>query len=170
MAGTQQNEEGESFEWSEMLHSVYFRAGLVLRRLWWVLVLTVTIGVGAQWYRESQKQPVYESRAQMVIDGQVTIPEGARYQEVFLNFFGTQIKFMQSQQVRERARQRVAALYPELQPSYVSVNIRQAEDASAFDLQAIGDEPQYVQYYLDAVMHEFLAFKAERRKQTTEKT
>ncbi|MGE9295090.1 MAG: polysaccharide biosynthesis tyrosine autokinase, partial [Puniceicoccales bacterium] len=50
------------------------------------------------------------------------------------------------------------------------VNIRQAEDASAFDLQAIGDEPQYVQYSLDAVMHEFLAFKAERRKQTTEKT
>jgi len=163
-------EEEENFEWSEMLHAVYFRARLVLSRLWWVLVFCVTIGVAVQWYRESQKQPMFESRAQMVIDGQVTIPEGARYQEVFLNFFGTQIKLMQSQQVRERARQRVAALHPEIQPVPVSVNVRQAADASAFELSAVGPEPAYVQHYLDAVMHEFLAFKAERREQTTEKT
>jgi len=162
--------EEESFEWSEMLHSVYFRARLVIGRLWWLLVICVSIGVSVQWYLESQKRPMYESRALMVIEGQVTIPEGARYQEVFLNFFGTQIKFMQSQQVRERARQRVAALYPELEPVPVNVNIRQAVDASAFDLTATGPEPEYVQRYLDAVMHEFLAFKAERREQTTEKT
>ncbi|WP_309384251.1 polysaccharide biosynthesis tyrosine autokinase [Cerasicoccus frondis] len=163
------SDSDSDFEWSEALRTFYFRARMVMSRLWWVIVLCVSLGVAGKWYQQSQRQPEYRSNAQMVIDGQVSIPEGARYQEVFLNFFGTQIKLMNSQQVRERTVQRVAALYPELQRTHVSVGINQATDASAFDLSATGSEPKYVQHYLDALMHEFLAYKEERRNQTTEK-
>ncbi|GHC05900.1 polysaccharide biosynthesis tyrosine autokinase [Cerasicoccus arenae] len=169
MAQSGFNDQDKDFEWSEMLRSFYFRGRLVLARLWWVIVLCLAIGISIQWFKQSQRKPVYQSNAQMVIDGQVTIPEGARYQEVFLNFFGTQIKLMNSQQVKERAEQRVAALHPELKPVYVHVSVLQSVDASAFDLSAVGEEPKYVSAYLDAVMHEFLAYKEERRNQTTEK-
>lgn len=162
------NEQEEEFEWSEMLRTYYFRARIVLSRLWWVIVVCLAISVGYQWYQVTQREPIYRSHAQMVIDGQVTIPEGARYQEVFLNFFGTQIKLMQSSPVRARARARVEALHPELKPIPVQVDIFHAEDASAFDLSATGGEPEYVQAYLDALMHEFLAYKEERRKNTTD--
>ncbi|WP_309398698.1 polysaccharide biosynthesis tyrosine autokinase [Cerasicoccus maritimus] len=163
------SDNDSDFEWSETLRTFYFRARMVLSRLWWVIILCIGIGVGIKWYQQSQRRPEYRSAAQMVIDGQVSIPEGARYQEVFLNFFGTQIKLMNSQQVRERAEQRVAALYPELKKIPVYVAINQAENASAFDLTAVGSEPEYVRRYLDALMYEFLAYKEERRNQTTEK-
>ncbi|WP_269540954.1 polysaccharide biosynthesis tyrosine autokinase [Cerasicoccus fimbriatus] len=163
------NSQDSDFEWSEALRSFYFRARMSLSRLWWVVVICVAIGVSVKWYQQSQRRPEYRSYALMVIDGQVSIPEGARYQEVFLNFFGTQIKLMNSQQVRQMAEQRVAALYPELKKVPVYVSIQQSADASAFDLSAVGSEPKYTQQYLDALMHEFLAYKEERRNQTTEK-
>lgn len=153
-----------------MLRSIYVRGRIVFNRLWWVLVLCIAIGIAYQWYRESQKVPQYVSHAQMVIDGQVTVPEGARYQEVFLNYFGTQITLMQSSQVRERAKQRVKALYPELKAiPEPRVIITQSAEAAAFNLSAEGSEPLYVQRYLDALMHEFLAYKEERRNLTEEK-
>lgn len=164
-------ESEKEFDWSEMLQSWIFRARIVFRRLWWVFLLTVAGGVGYQAYLELNRDPLYVSYSRMIIDGRIELPEGASYVEVFANFWGTQMELMKSPMVKRRARERVQALHPELTPDpSINVNVVQSNDANIFILTARGREPKYTQYFLDALMYEYLNYKKERRSQTSEST
>ena len=80
-----------------------FRFGLVLKRLWWVPLLAVSIGLaGAGWFI-ANTPPSYLSSGRMMVSGKININEGSMYSEELLNFFGTQIELMQSGEVRGRA-------------------------------------------------------------------
>lgn len=164
-------ETEKEFDWSEMLHAWIFRARIVFRRLWWVFLLTIAAGVGYQAYLELNREPLYVSYARMIIDGRIELPEGASYVEVFANFWGTQMELMKSPMVQRRARDRVQALHPEMKPdSSIQISVRQSADANIFILTAHGREPKYTQYFLDALMYEYLNYKKERRSETSQET
>ena len=68
----------------------------VLRRRWWLLILTLSLGLcGAAWY-VSQQPPAFLSVGRLMVSGQIRINEGAQYTEELFNFFGTQIELMQA--------------------------------------------------------------------------
>lgn len=164
-------ETEKEFDWSEMLQSWIFRARIVFRRLWWVFILTIGAGLGYQAYVELNRDPLYVSSARMIIDGRIELPEGANYVELLSNFWGTQMELMKSPMVRRRAKERVMALHPELSGDhFVRVNVTQSNDANIFVLIAEGRDPKYTQYFLDAVMYEYLNYKKERRNQSSENT
>lgn len=164
-------EKETDFDWSEMLHTWIFRARIVLRRLWWVFLLTITAGVGYQAYVEMNNEPLYVSTSRMIIDGRIELQEGADYVELLSNFWGTQRELMTSPLVKRNAKERVMALHPEITPdSHVWVNVSQSEDANIFNLVARGKHPKYTQYFLDALMHEYLDYRQERRNMTSENT
>ena len=142
----------------------------LLRRRWWLLLLTISLGLcGAAWYI-FQQPPAYLSLGRLMVSGQIRISEGAQYSEELLNFFGTQIELMQSGEVRQRAHKRVQALHPELQREEVKLEVGQVPRASIFIMKGLGKSPQYTQAYLDACMDEYISAKKQMRSQKSETT
>ena len=171
MKDNEYNDSEKEFDWSEMVRTFWFRSIIVFKRLWWVFLITISAGIGIQTYFQMKKVPVYSSHATMIVDGRISNVEGgASYVEEYSNFFGTQIDLMKSELVETRARQRVKALFPQYPSCHVNVVIAQSQNASVFNLTALGVEGKYAQEYLNALMHEYLTFKRERRSQTTENT
>ncbi|MGJ3242519.1 MAG: GumC family protein [Opitutales bacterium] len=156
------------FDWAEFVHNWWFRGKKLLRKFWWILILTTTLGVGYMTWKEMQQEPVYRSQGRLILRGQIAVPEGNTYREQLANFFGTQLRLMQSSRVQRAARARVEALHPDLEPAWVNLSARQEPDTSIFNLTVVGGEPRYVQAYLNAVMEEFIKFRREMRMQTSE--
>ena len=146
------------------------RYGQILRKRWWILVLTISIGLcGGAWF-VSQLPPAYLSVGRLMVAGQIRLDESAGYSEELVNFFGTQIELMQSEEVRKRALARVQALHPEIVADAVSVDVAQVPHASIFIMRAIGQSPPFTQAFLDACMDEYVATKKEMRSQSSEST
>lgn len=157
-------------EWSETLLIYFYRARILLKQYMWVFLVTVSICIIYQAYKQLSQPKIYVSTSQMIVSGRISLPEGSLYKEELSNFFGTQIKLMQSNKVQTRARERVMALKPNLTPSPVSLSVSQSPQTSIFILQATGSDPEYTQAYLNAIMEEFLHFKVEMKIQTAEST
>ena len=161
--------EGQ-FDWAESAYTWYYRARALLRKYWWILLLTVSGGVLYQGYEEKKKAPVYVSHARLMVSGRINIPEGDTYREEFTNFFGTQIALMLSGQVRQRTVERLQALKPDLEQVSVGLRASRQPDTSIFLLTAEGAEPNYTQEFLDASIQEYMSFRKEMRSQTSEST
>jgi capsular exopolysaccharide synthesis family protein len=142
----------------------------VLRKRWWVLLLTMTIGVCVASWFISQMPPSFQSQGRMMVSGQIRLPEGAAYSEEAVNFFGTQIELMQSGEVVKRAYARVQALHPELPQEKVKLQVGQLPRASIFLLAATGASEKYPQAFLDALMQEYINIKKEMRSEKSENT
>ena len=106
------DESEKQLEWAETIYSWVFRGRLLLRKFWWILLLTLSIGVGYQAFNELKREPRYVSYARMIVSGRIALPDGGVYSEELSHFFGTQIQLMQSPQVQKRARDRITALKP----------------------------------------------------------
>jgi succinoglycan biosynthesis transport protein ExoP len=142
----------------------------ILRKRWWIVLLTVSIGLaGAAWY-VAQMPPAYLSVGRLMVSGQIRLTEGAVYSEELVNFFGTQLELMQSGEVQMRALDRVRALHPELKPEKVKLEVGQLPRASIFIMRAIGETPLFTQAYLDACMEEYINSKKEMRSAKSEST
>lgn len=139
-----------------------------LKRHWWVVVLAVAAGLGSGWLINSQKAPSYASEARMMVNGQISLPEGAVYSEELNNFYGTQMELMRSTEVRKRAAERVESMHPDLRGGQIDLTVAVQQGTSLFVLTAVGDEPRYTQLYLDACMEEYVALKRELRSETSD--
>ncbi len=135
------------------------RFGRVLRRFWWVLAITIGMGLAYQSWSAFTKPPTYKSSARILVSGRITLPEGGVFSEEAANFYGTQIELMGGKLVRHRALDRVQRLRPDLAPVPVDLSVAQMPRASIFALQASGPQPEYVQAFLNAVIEEYITLR-----------
>src|SRR6476660_3075554 len=153
-----------SAPWSTAFITRLHRYKALLQRRWWIPVLTICLGLFVQAWLIYQTPPSFESRSKMMLAGKMNISQGAVYSEDNVNFYGTQIQLMQSQEVRHSAEQLVRSTHPEMQPVQVEITVMQKPRTSIFDLIAIGSTPDYTQAYLNAVMQKYLDFKKGMRE------
>ena len=163
-------ETEKQLEWAETIYTWAFRGKFLLRKFWWILLLTFSIGIGYQAFNELKREPRYVSYARMIVSGRIALPDGGVYSEELSHFFGTQIQLMQSPQVQNRARDRVSALKPNLKPVSVFLRPSRIPETAIFMLSAEGVEPEYTQAFLDACLQEYINFRREMRSQTSEST
>lgn len=142
-----------------MVRSTYLRYKNIALRYWWVLAITLSIGISYQAWESLTKPTIYQSTGRIIVSGKVALPEGNMFSEETANFFGTQVELMQSAQVSRRAVARVQSLRPDLSPIPVRLSVGQIPRTSIFVLTASGSEPEYVKAYLDAVMEEYIALR-----------
>src|SRR6202040_110979 len=136
---------------------------LLLRR-WWILVLTICLGLFVEAFLIYQTPTSFLSASKMMLAGKLNIAQGAVYSEDSVNFYGTQIQLMQSAEVKRSAESVVRSTHPEMRPVKVDVTVLQKPRTSIFDLQAIGSVGDYTQAYLNALMQKYLDFKKGMRE------
>jgi polysaccharide biosynthesis transport protein len=144
----------------------------LLRKRWWVLPITILLGMAIQAVRLWNTPPSYFSVGRMIMSIKITTTTGTGtgFAEELSNFLGTQRELMLSARVRERAFERVRALKPALTPALVNLQISVSPKTTIFNLQAVGPEPEYTRAYLDACMEEYIALKSEMRASTSDTT
>lgn len=140
----------------------------LFKRRWWVLLITLGIAVGAQTYRASKTPLTYISKAQMIVANRAVVADAAQQPEE--NYVGNTIALLKGSLITSRAIENVKTNHPTLKQSLVTVDVSLVPKTSIFLLQARGAEPDYTQAYLNALMDEFLEYKKEMRKGSTEET
>jgi succinoglycan biosynthesis transport protein ExoP len=153
-----------SAPWSTAFFTRLHRYKSLLRRRWWIPLLTICLGLFVQAWIIYQTPPSFQSTSKMMLAGKMNISQGAVYSEDNVNFYGTQIQLMQSAEVKRSAEALVRATHPEMQPVLVEITVAQKPRTSIFDLQAIGSTLDYTQAYLNAVMQKYLDFKKGMRE------
>ncbi len=149
--------------WSVRFH----RWRVLLSKRWWILLLTISIGIAYQAWVVSRKPVLYRSVGEMFVSGQVETQTGSSYYEEVNQFFGTQTKLMTSSKVLDRARNRLRREFPDLQGS-ASVSAAQQPRTSIFTLTGVGSNPDYTQKFVNAVMDEFINMRRDFRQEQTD--
>ncbi len=144
----------------------------VVQRIWWLLPLTVSLGMLVAAIVIISSPPAYESESQMDVPGQLSLDQGAAtYNEDRSdNFNGTQKELMKSDSVQRRAATRVVALHPELAGIQADFTVTVKPNTEIFDLTATSSSAAYSQAFLDAAMDEYLNLKKEQRYATSDTT
>ncbi len=156
-------------------HAAHFFARLgryrsLLRRRGWLLLVTTLLALGVQAIIIRASKPMYLSSGRMIVAIKLSIPEGAVYTEELSSFYGTQTELMKSDKVGLDAASRLAAEHPELEPCEVKLRVTVSPRTSIFNLEATGEQPEYVRYYLQACMDSYLELRHQMRQTTSEGT
>ncbi len=153
-----------------MFWNKFYRYKSILKRNWWIPFLTISISVAYQAHKVMQRPVEYQVTAQMMVSPRVNTMDSSLVSEEVLNFFGTQIKILESEVVIGRAHRRVQLENPKLQGTGVQVSVTQAPRSSIFMIVGRGSEPGYTQLFVNALMNEFIVFKREKRDETVDTT
>jgi succinoglycan biosynthesis transport protein ExoP len=145
----------------------------VVQRVWWLLPLTVSIGMLLAAVIIFQSPPAFMSISQMAVPGQLSLDQGsssAYSEDRTDDFNGTQKEEMKDPLVLDKAAQRVAALHPELPPMKADFTVMTKPGTEIFVLTATSPSSIYSQAFLDAAMDEYLNFKKAQLYKTTDTT
>src|SRR5712671_1149100 len=163
------NPTHERYAWRARFLSRLNRFKNLLASKWWIPLITVVIGLGVEGTLWRVEKQLFVSVGQMIMGIKIAVTEASVYSEELRDFMGTQQALMQSSTVRKRARDRVAAAKPDL-PTTVTLKVVQIPKTTIFVLQATGEDPEYAQAFLQALMEEFVLYKSEMRAKTSGQT
>lgn len=137
-----------------------YRYIALLRRRWWVVLLAISLAVCVQAVLLKREPESYTSLARMCLSGRVRVSDVGYSDDLQLS---TQVELLRSPNTQVRARARVQALKPDLNPVEVQLEVNQFRNADIIVLRAWASEPKFAQAYLQAVMEEYLEYKKEIR-------
>ncbi len=141
------------------------RYKILLRRRWWFLLLTASIGVCVQALRITGRPQEFRSLAKLVAGGQMVLDNSVSWREQQADFYGTIIETVESAEMKRRALERVRALNPDVKDSDVEIRVAQTKGSAIFNILATGSEPKYTRIFLDALLDEFISFRQSIREQ-----
>ena len=152
----------------DTIRKVTYRLKGLLLSYWWILLLTASLGFALKALQVRTMKDSYESHAQLMIQGQIEISEGDRMREVATNFHDNQLHLMLRPWVKTRATERVRALHPNVEPGWVNLYANRKGTTDIFLLTAVGEKPQYTQYFLDQSIEAYLESRRQSRMETSD--
>lgn len=159
----------DGFDWSSNLQTWLHKGRMVLKKFWWIPILTTCATAAYKAYDTHKVPPQYISSAQMIVSDRATVPESDAIRMEYANFFGTQIALMQSGRVRQWAADRVAQLHPDVKGSWPSIRAYQRPNTSIFIIEATGRQREYTQLFLEAVLDGYMDFRRELREDAADR-
>ncbi len=163
-------DEGQQFDWAERFHYYRYLVKILLRKYWWILLLTTSIGVFYQTYKVLNSQSSFVSSSKIMLSSFVANPvSSSGIQEQFGYWFGNQRLILQTQAVRQAAEERVRAFYPDITVSPVSISTRQIQETAVIEISARGDSREYTRQYLNSLVEEFMNIRSQMKGETSER-
>jgi capsular exopolysaccharide synthesis family protein len=114
--------------------------------------------------------PAYYSLGRMIVSIKLSIPESTTYSEELNNFLGTQTALMQSDVVQARAHAALTATNSSWTNRRARLAVSLVPKTSIFNLRGTGQDPDYVQAFVQACMNEYAKLKKEMVLQTSDTT
>jgi len=139
-----------------------------LRERWWVVLTGLTLSVGAMVAYQITRSETYSSFAQLYLSGDVQLSAATVFSEDSQNYFGTQIELLKSARLQNGAFDRAGITLAPGEKNPYKVDVYQPMKTSLLAIHATGSDPATVQRYLKALLDEYLAYKKETRRSTTE--
>jgi len=143
----------------------------LLRKFWWLPLLTLTLFVAAAAIYISRSAPTYVTHASMWETEKVRLPVGELFSDDPQNEVGNQTELIRSGKLRQLTLARLQKVLTnglpldhEGRPLQVELVVRQTPKTSIFTVEAIGADPEYIQVYLDNLINEYLAYKKDLRQ------
>lgn len=140
----------------------FFRYRNLVRRHWWILMLTIGLGLAYEGYVLFTKPLLFESLSQLVLREELIRDTTGAFQDTTGNFFGTAVEQLKSPIVLGRASARVALESPDLSGS-IEITSSVAPRTNIFTVAGTGSNPLYTQRFVDTVVDEFLKWRYENR-------
>jgi capsular exopolysaccharide synthesis family protein len=133
---------------------VYRLRGLV-KRYWWILLLTVSFGLGIQSFSLFRKPDLYASTSELIVREELETDGQKRYWDSYNSLIGNTLKMLESPEVLSAAHERIRLQNPNLGGD-VSINASVTPRTSIFTVIGTGTNPEYTRLFVDAVTAEFL--------------
>jgi len=149
-------------DWITKLGIKAFRYKGLVKRHWWILLLTVSLGLAWQGWTLFRTPVRYSSEGTLMVTEQLNLPDTASVHDEADDFYGTQLHLLSDPDIAERARQRVAIDHPELPASDVVITPTIEPRTSLFSVLGIGASGAYTQAFVNALMQETIKFKTEK--------
>jgi len=153
------NPQAPSMPLSTGLGLKLYRYKSLIRRHWWVLALTIGLGLAYEGFVLFKKPQLFESSSQLLVREELisgATREGA-FQDSYGNLFQTSVEQLKSVVVLDKARGRLALDAPGLEGGRVDIAPSTIPRTNVFVVRGTGSNGEYTQRFVDAVVAEFLA-------------
>ncbi len=148
----------QSHDWLTKAGVKFYRFKSLIKRRWWVLLLTVSLGLAYEGWVLFNKETRYLSIGKLMVSGGVSSGDSGRFSEQWSGFYQTQIKIIVESKVQRQAQQKLEMEKPNLQGE-AKIVAELDPRTNIFLVKGIGSNPEYAKAYVDAVMEEFLNYK-----------
>lgn len=158
-----------SHDWFLRFNIRFYRLKSLFRQRWWILALMVSLCLLYEAVVIITKPVEYQSSGRLMLSEKINIPEATRFVEDNYNFAGTQLLILESNEVYERAKRRLALQRPDLNGS-IEISVNMVPRTSIFTVTGVGTHAEYTELFVNALMEEFIAYKREKRRDNTDTT
>ncbi len=143
----------------------FYKIRSLIRKQWWILALTVGLGLAWKgWYLFSQPD-LSESTAELAVPEEVNGLEEKRLfrQELYEEYVGLTMRTLQQPELAEAARQRVDLEMPNVVSNVVITPVN-VPRTMIFSVSGRGTNPEYTRLFVDAMVEEFISYRKSLRK------
>lgn len=127
----------------------------LLLRIHVCLLLLASSAFAEDWY----------SLAKLIVGGADLKPKLEDGSDLPADFYTTNLAILQSAALRTSALERARLTKPDVKETEVALRVVWEKDTRLFSFASKGVEPQFTRVFLDAVLDEFLAFRAQMREE-----
>jgi len=141
-----------------------YRYRSLLRRHWWVLALTIALGLVYEGYILFSKPRLFESYSQILLRDEMIsdVNKGVNFDDRAGRMYDTTIELLKNEMTLARARSRLALEAPGL-TGKVDISATVAPRTNIFTVTGTGPNGEYTQKFVDAVVKEFMDARSVNR-------
>ena len=135
-----------------------YRYKSLIRRHWWVLALTIGLGLAYEGFVLFTKPQMYESSAQLLLRDELISPAQADVSKVldpWGHVFDTAVEQIRGNQVMSAARQHLALNEPQLAVGKIDITPSVLPHTNILVVKGTGTSPEYTQHFVDTVLDKF---------------
>lgn len=142
-----------------------YRFRAIARRNWWILALTVALGLAYEGWVLLNKPIQFKAIAQLSVR-EAPVTDSIRVQTLRDDFMGTMLNNLKDPVILERARARLALEMPQMTAPMPLIVPGVIPRTSIFEVIGFGPDREYTRLFVNALASEYIAYRGEARDRT----